>query len=70
VTGNAPIDFGRLYDTRIVIDDVEAAKAAYSDLLGVTWGVLGESEMPVWLSPNSTDRSRSSERGPASTSNS
>jgi hypothetical protein len=46
---SAPINFGRLYHTGIVVDDVEAAKTEYSDLLGVTWGFQGENDMPVWF---------------------
>lgn len=46
---NAPINFGDLYHTGIVVSDVDRAKIEYSDLFGVTWGLQGETEMPVWL---------------------
>ena len=38
-----------LYHTGIVVDDVDAAKAEYSDLMGVTWGPEGEVDVSVWL---------------------
>ena len=44
-----PINFGDLYHTGIVVSDVDRAKVEYSDLFGVTWGLEGEAEMPVWL---------------------
>lgn len=44
-----PINFGDLYHTGIVVSDVDHAKIEYSDLFGVTWGLEGEAEMPVWL---------------------
>jgi hypothetical protein len=45
----APIAFGELYHTGIVVDDVDAAKAEYTDVMGVGWGPEGEYEVPVWL---------------------
>jgi catechol 2,3-dioxygenase-like lactoylglutathione lyase family enzyme len=45
---STPITFAGLYHTGIVVDDIEAAKAEYGDLMGLTWGYQGESEMPVW----------------------
>lgn len=44
-----PINFGDLYHTGIVVSDVDRAKVEYSELFGVTWGLEGEAEMPVWL---------------------
>ena len=38
-----------LFHTGIVVDDVDAAKAEYSDLMGVTWGFEGEVDQPVWF---------------------
>jgi Glyoxalase/Bleomycin resistance protein/Dioxygenase superfamily len=43
------IKFSDLYHTGIVVEDVDAAKAEYSDLTGVTWGPEGEVDMPVCL---------------------
>lgn len=43
------LNFANLYHTGIVVDDVDAAKAEYSDLMGVTWPHEGETDMPVWL---------------------
>lgn len=45
----APIAFDGLYHTGIVVTDIEAAKTEYAELLGLTWGFQGESEMPVWF---------------------
>jgi catechol 2,3-dioxygenase-like lactoylglutathione lyase family enzyme len=45
----APVVFGELYHTGIVVDDVEAAKAEYTDVMGVEWGPEGEYDVPVWL---------------------
>jgi catechol 2,3-dioxygenase-like lactoylglutathione lyase family enzyme len=44
-----PISFGQLYHTGIVVEDFEAAKAEYTELMGVTFGFQGEVEMPVWF---------------------
>lgn len=45
----SPVRFGDLYHTGIVVDDVEAAKAEYTDLMGVAWGPEGEFDVGVWL---------------------
>lgn len=45
---NALINFGEMYHTGIVVDEVEVAKAEFSALMGVTWGVQGETDMPIW----------------------
>lgn len=49
------IKFGNLFHTGIVVDDIEAAKREYADLLGVSWGFEGEMEMPVWF-PSGPDK--------------
>jgi hypothetical protein len=41
--------FEDLYHTGIVVDDMVAAQAELSDVLGVSWGPQGTSEQPVWL---------------------
>jgi catechol 2,3-dioxygenase-like lactoylglutathione lyase family enzyme len=46
---NPPIDFGELYHTGIVVEDIEAAKAEYTDFMGVSFGFQGEADMPVWF---------------------
>jgi catechol 2,3-dioxygenase-like lactoylglutathione lyase family enzyme len=38
-----------LYHTGIVVDDVDDAKAEYSDVMGVTWRFEGEVDQPVWF---------------------
>jgi hypothetical protein len=43
------IELAELYHTGIVVDDVDAAKEEYSDLMGVTWGPEGEADVPVWM---------------------
>src|SRR5688572_25212443 len=43
------VAFAELYHTGIVVDDVDAAKEEYSDLMGVTWGLEGEVDVPVWM---------------------
>jgi catechol 2,3-dioxygenase-like lactoylglutathione lyase family enzyme len=43
------VNHADLYHTGIVVDDVDQAKAEYSDLLGVTWGFEGETDVPVWF---------------------
>jgi hypothetical protein len=44
-----PINFGTMYHTGIVVKDVDAAMAEYSDIMGVSFGLQGEQEMPVWM---------------------
>jgi hypothetical protein len=48
------IKFSDLYHTGIVVEDVDAAKAEYTDLTGVTWGPEGEVEMPVCFPDGAT----------------
>jgi hypothetical protein len=43
------LNHANLFHTGLVVDDVESAKAEYSDVAGVEWGPEGEVEMPVWL---------------------
>jgi hypothetical protein len=43
------IKFSNLFHTGIVVEDIDAAKQEYADLLGVGWGFHGEFEMPVWF---------------------
>lgn len=43
------INFSNLFHTGIVVDDIDAAKTEYTDMLGVTWEFTGELDMPVWF---------------------
>ena len=43
-----PIRHADLYHTGIVVDDIEAAKDEYADVLGLTW-LEGEGESPMLL---------------------
>ena len=45
----SPLGHAELYHTGIIVDDVEAAKAEYTDLFGVTWGPQGKVPMPILL---------------------
>jgi hypothetical protein len=45
----SPISISELFHTGIVVDDVDAAQAELSDVLGVAWGPEGEMEQAVWL---------------------
>lgn len=49
IVSKPPVDFGELYHTGIIVDDVDAAKEEYSELMGVTWGLEGERDVPVWM---------------------
>jgi Glyoxalase/Bleomycin resistance protein/Dioxygenase superfamily len=49
MSASASVGFADLYHTGIIVDEVEAAKAEYSDLMGVTWGAQGSVEMPILL---------------------
>jgi catechol 2,3-dioxygenase-like lactoylglutathione lyase family enzyme len=47
---------GQLYHVGIVVPDVEAAKAHFTDLLGITWGPVVETEAFPVREGDGTDR--------------